>query len=309
MNTVSRLASVVCVGLGLVGASTEVAAERILIVHDEDTGVSRTYTPPIGVFTLSEVGEILRVTVGEQFGEVSASVLPGFWFMSFVAPPGERLSPGVYRNAGCLSPYRTGRAPSMEIADNPVCLDGDTVWGEFAIRQLDYDAAGAVRGVELTFTQRVGSASAPALTGELRIDTNPLSLTVDSPAAFAWGRIAQENHGDTSLFTLTGTTAGIDYTASVIKDLWSIAITPPPGMLLEAGRTYTTRNFADGRSAGLLILRGADVSQSCADASGLLKVRAIETATSGEVTGLHADFHYKCTLNGPPLRGTIRYHL
>lgn len=155
---------------------------RILIVHDEDTGLSRTYTPPIGVFTLSEVGEILRVTVGEQFGEVGASVLPGFWFMSFVAPPGERLSPGIYRNAGCLSPYGTGRAPSMEIADNPVCLDGDTVWG-------------------------------------------------------------------------------------------------------------------------------VDIGQSCADASGLLKVRAIETATSGEVTGLHAEFHYKCTLTGPPLRGTIRYHL
>ena len=310
MNTFSRLASGLCVGFGLLAAGTEAAAERILTVRDEATGQTETLTAANARFSMDEFNEILNIAVEAQSPDFSAAFNGGFWFLKLAAPPGEKLLPGRYLQARCPGMFGTGRTPALEVTeDNPLCAQADTVWGEFNIRQIDYDSTGAVRAVELTFVQRLGSATAPALTGELRLDTNPLSLTVNSPPAFAWGRIAQENHGDTSLFTLTGTTAGIDYTASVIKDLWSIAITPPTGMHLEAGRTYTTRNFADGRGAGLLILRGAEVRQHCPDATGLLQVRAIETAPGGEVTGLHADFHYKCALKGPPLRGTIRYHL
>lgn len=301
MNVASTLTGSLCLGIGLLATSAPAAAGQTLNIHDEATGVTWNLTADNARFSMTEAVGLLQVQVAADTG--------AFWWMKFGAPPGEKLLPGTYAHAGCPGGVRTGRAPALEVTDNPICLDHDIVWGQFVIRQIDYDRRGRVRSVELTFSQRQHSPTAPALVGELRMDTEPLSLTMNSPKSFAWGRIAQENHGDTSLFTLTGTTAGIDYTASVIKDFWSMAIQPPEGMRLEAGRSYSTRNFPNRRNAGLLILRGVDPGPGCPDATGLLHVRAMETGPGGEVLGLHADFHYKCALKSPPLRGTIRYHL
>ena len=41
----------------------------------------------------------------------------------------------------------------------------------------------------------------------IRYQTRPLSLALRSDAGFAWGPIAQRNHGGTGLFTLDGTTS------------------------------------------------------------------------------------------------------
>lgn len=294
--------------IALAAAHGVASAERLLTVRDQATGQTKTLTAANASFSMSEVGDTLNIAIAAQSPSARAAFIGNSWFLKFAAPPGEKLRPGQYENAGCPGAFRTGRAPSLEVTENnPICRAMDAVWGNFVIRQIAYDAAGKANAIELTFKQRAGSADAAPLTGLLRLDTAPLSLALDSDPGFAWGSIAQKNFGDSSLFSLTGTTAGLDYTASVIKDRWSFAIEPPTGLQLQEGRLYTTRNFADGPHAGLLILRGPQ-PQSCHDASGSLRIRKMDTDPTGNVLGLHAEFEYRCGGTAPALRGTIRYH-
>jgi hypothetical protein len=297
---------------GLFAGIHDASAERLLTVRDQATGQSVTLTGADAGFVIDGSGDGVNIDV---FAQSLKAAAPGFvsgatWFMRFEAPPGETLRPGRYVKAGCPFALRTGRAPSMQVTeDNPVCRpDVDSIWGSFEIRQIAYDTAGKVTSIELTFKQHVGSPDAPPLTGLLRLDAQPLSLALESDRRFAWGRISQRHFGDTSLFTLTGTTAGVDYTASVIKDHWAITIAPPEGQLLEAGKTYTTRNFATGPHAGLVVLRGLGF-QGCSDATGSLRVRGLNTDASGNVVGLHADFEYRCAGSTAALHGTIHHQL
>lgn len=294
---------------GLMSGIDEASAERLLTVRDHATGQIVTLTGENAGFTIDGDGSAVNIDVNAQNLKSGPGFVSGAnWFMRFEAPPGETLQPGRYFNAGCPFALRTGRAPSMQVTeDNPICRpDVDSIWGSFEIRQIGYDDAGNVASIELTFRQHADSPDAPPWTGLLRLDTEPLSLVLDSDARFALGRVSQRHFGDTSLFSLTGTTAGLDYTASVIKDHWSISLTPPGGQVLEAGKTYTTRNFATGPHAGLLVLRGLGF-QGCSESIGTLRILGLRTDPSGNVLGLHADFEYRCDGARPALRGTIRH--
>lgn len=304
-------ACILLIAAGWFSGIHEASAERLLTVRDHATGQTVTLTGEDAGFVIDGGGDGINIDVFAQSPMLGPAFVNGStWFMRFEAPPGELLKPGRYVNAGCPFAFRTGRAPSMQVTeDNPICRpDVDSIWGSFEIRQIAYDTSGKVASIELTFRQHSGSPDAPPLTGLLRLDADPLSFVIESDRRFAWGRISQRNFGDSSLFSLTGTTAGIDYTASVIKDHWSIAIAPPEGQLLQPGATYTTRNFATGPHAGLVLLRGLGF-QGCPDATGTMRVRGLRTDSAGNVTGLHADFEYRCAGSNAALRGTIRHHL
>lgn len=286
----------------LVAGTGHAPAQSVLSIHDEASGATRVFTPDSATFSISGDGKAINVDVSDAGST---------WLMRFEAPEGERLAPGRYDDAGCRFPLRLGRAPGIEVTDNnPVCsfaLGTDTVWGSFVIRQITYDGAGNVLSLEALFTQRKGSATAPALGGLIRHDARPMSLSLKSGPAFAWGAIAQENHGDTSLFTFDGTSAdGVDYTASVRKDTWRVLIAPPTGKLLRVGR-YRTRAAADSGNAGLRILRGLGLSPSCPDPSGLLDIQKMRVNSVGTILGLQATFEYRCGGSKAALRGTIRH--
>lgn len=303
MNVLSNLAvkAVGAVAILLVGIS-QAPAQSVLSIHDEATGTTRVFTPASAVFSISGDGKAFDVDVSD----------PGTsWYLRFEAPEGETLAPGRYDDAGCRFPLRMGRAPGLEVTDNnPVCsiaVGADTVWGWFVIRQIAYDGAGNVASLEALFTQRRGSATAPALGGLIRYEARPLSLALKSDAGFGWGRVAQENHGDTSLFLLEGTiTDGLDYSASVRKDTWRVLIDPPTGKALRIGR-YRTRAMADTGNAGLLILRGLGRSPDCPDASGQLDIQKMRVNSLGAILSLQATFEYRCGGTRPALRGTLRY--
>ena len=295
--------------VGLMAGIDEASAERLLTVRDQATGQTVTLTGENAGFTIDGDSNAVNIDVNAQSLKLGPAFVSGAnWFMRFEAPPGGTLQPGRYANAGCPFQLRTGRVPSMQVTeDNPICRpDVDSIWGSFEIRQIAYDDAGKVASIELTFRQHAESPDAPPLTGLLRLDAEPLSLVLESDARFALGRVSQRHFGDTGLFSLTGTTTGLDYTASVIKDHWSISLAPPQGQVLEAGKTYTTRNFADGPHAGLLVLRGLGF-QGCSESIGTLRIRGLNTDAAGNILGLHADFEYRCDGSRAALRGTIRH--
>lgn len=285
----------------LAGAG-QASAQSILSIHDEATGVTRVFTPGDATFFASGDGKAIDI---DTAGPGAA------WYLRFEAPEGEVLAPGRHDNAGCPFQLRFGRAPGLGVTDNnPVCsfgLGADTLWGSFVIRQVAYDPTGRVVSLEALFTQRKGSATAPALGGLIRYEARPLSLTLKSDPGFAWGAVAQENHGDTGLFMLQGTAAdGLTYDASVQKDIWRLLIDPPIGRRLQAGR-YPTRGVADAGHVGLLVLRGFHQNANCPDPKGRLDVQKIRTNAAGMIVGLRATFEYRCGGTRPALRGLIRY--
>lgn len=292
-----------CLASLLLAAAGQAAAQSVLSLHDEATGTTQVFTPGDTRFFVSGDGSAINVAA-EHPG--------GGWYLHFEAPDGQTLAPGRYADAGCRSPLRMGRAPGLEVTDNnPACSSGlgvDSVYGSFVIRQIHYNAAGNVVSLEALFTQRKGSATAPALGGFVRYEAAPLSFTVKSDPGFAWGAIDQISYGDTTLFTLDGTaTEGMYYIASGQKETWKLLITPRTGQQLQA-RRYKTRGAADTAHAGLFIWRGLGARpMDCADPSGVLDIHTIRYSIFGVVLNLQADFVYRCGGTRPALRGTIRY--
>ena len=282
-------------------SSAPAAAQSILSVHDEATGTTRVFTPVDTRFFISGDGKAVRV-LAEGPGDS--------WYLKFEAPEGQSLAPGPYADAGCGAPLRLGRAPGLEVTDNnPACSSGrvDWLYSSFVIRQIEYNESGNVVSLEALFTQRKGSATAPALGGFVRYQAKPLSLALKSDRGFEWGQIEQKSHGDTTLFTLDGTaTDGIAYTASGQKEIWRVMISPRTGRQLQTGR-FKTRGFADTAHTGLMIRRGQGYPFSCDNPSGVLDIRAIRYSSVGVVLNVQADFEYRCGGNKPALRGTIRY--
>lgn len=302
MNASLNLAakSVGAAAILLAGASPAFA-QSVLSLHDDATGATRVYTPDNATFLISGDGKAIDVDVSD----------PGSsWYLRFEAPEGETLAPGRYDEAGCRFPLRMGRSPGLEVTDNnPVCsfaVGVDSLWGSFVIRQITYDAAGKVASLEALFTQRKGSPTAPALGGLVRYEARPLSFALRSDPGFGWGSISQQNHGDSGIFTLDGTTAGLNYGASVRKDTWRVLINPPTGRALRTGR-YRTKATADSGNAGLLLLRGLGPSPSCDNARGLLDIQKLGVNPAGEIVSLQATFEYRCGGSRPALHGTIRY--
>lgn len=308
MNAPSRMsfgsaARLLCVAALMLAAAGQAAAQSVLSLHDEAAGTTQVFTPGDTRFFVSGDGSAINVAA-EHPG--------GGWYLRFEAPDGQTLAPGRYADAGCRSPLRMGRAPGLEVTDNnPACNFSqgvDSLYGSFVIRQINFNDAGNVVSLEALFTQRKGSATAPALGGFVRYEAKAMSFAVKSDPGFAWGAIDQISYGDTNLFTLDGTaTEGMDYTASGQKETWRLLITPRTGQQLQA-RRYKTRGAADTSHAGLIIRRGlGGQPMACANPSGVLDIRTIRYSVFGVVLNLQADFVYRCGGTKPALRGTIRY--
>ncbi|MEP6634789.1 MAG: hypothetical protein ABJA62_11335 [Luteimonas sp.] len=294
-------ARVVCAAV-LLFATGAVSAQSVLSLTDHTTGETSIYTEDNALFSVVGDGHAIDIGVGLN---AKSSVA---WNLRFEAPAGETFHAGRYDEAGCPFVLRTGRAPGMQITDNnPLCRPStglNSIWGSFAIRQIAYDNAGHVTSLEILFAQRAGSPQGPLLTGLLRYGSAPLSLRLDSDPGFALGDVAQRYDGDSSFFSLAGTTAGVEYTASVPRDRWTVKIVPPLGEALHPG-VYNTLDLHGAKRAGLTVQRGLMPLQ-CRSTGGKLTILDMDVAPSGEVLNLYATFEYRCG-GVPALRGTIRY--
>lgn len=282
-------------------------AQSFFAVQDEGSLSAQVYSEQTARFTVhGHAGRLNFNVVANQGGALAHGASP-HWFVTLVAPPGERLKPGFYADVGC--PTATfGRAAGLQVTDdNPRCSGDDTIWGWFTIRQISYDDAGAIASLEATFSQRVGSPTAPARTGRLRYKASHLSLKLSSAKNSPWGLLQQEHHGDSSLFALSGDATGFAYEASVIKDLWSVFVAPPEGRALAVGR-YSTRAEAGGPHLAMSVVRGLEEPMYCPDSEGMLEITDLDFDPSGNIAAMRAKFHFRCTPGGAVLKGDIRFH-
>lgn len=286
-------------------ASADARAQSMFSVRDEATRAEQVYTHETGQFRVYGNAERLNFNVSANAG-ASPSFGSGEWYVTLVAPPGERLKPGFYPDVGC--PVTTfGRAAGLQVTDgNPKCEGDDTIWGWVSIRQIAFDEAGNVTKLEAAYSQRVGAANAPAWSGLLRYDATPMSFAVNAGRNSPWGAVRQDNHGDTSLFMLAGDASQVYFEASVLKDFWSVVIAPREGQALQPGR-YETRAERSAQFGALNVVRGLESPLYCPDSRGVVDVQDVVFDGAGQVTALRAQVEYRCSPRSAPLRGEIRY--
>lgn len=289
-------------------AASQADAQSAFTVRDEASGQTQVMTPANAQFFLNTAGDRVIFGVRDTSGATPPSFGSPQWTVTLVAPPGEKLRPGLYPDVGC--PGATfGRAAGLEVTENnPKCFGEDTIWGWLQIRQIEYNAEGKVTHLEASYSQRVGSPTAPAWSGILRYDASPRAFRLNASKSSAWGTLRGVHHGDSSLFALSGTASGAFFEASVLKDYWNVALFPPSGQALRKGR-YITRSEATAQHAGFNAIRGLETAKYCPQGTGIVDVLNAAFDEAGTITGLHARFEYRCAPKTSPMRGEVRYGL
>lgn len=289
-------------------AASQAHAQSAFTVRDEASGQTQTMTTADAEFFLNTAGDRVIFAARDTSGRAPPSFGSPQWTVTLVAPPGERLRPGLYPDVGC--PGATfGRAAGLEVTENnPKCFGEDTIWGWLSIRQIEYDADGRVTRLEASYSQRVGAPDAPAWSGLLRYDATPRSFRVEATKRSPWGELQGDHHGDTGLFALSGNASGAYFEASVPKGYWNVALSPPSGQTLRKGR-YLTRSEATAQHAGFNAIRGLEAPKYCPEGTGTVDVLDAAFDEAGTITGLHARFEYRCAPKTAAMHGEVRYGL
>jgi hypothetical protein len=258
-------------------------------------GRTEAFTPENAVFRLYEFSTYIRVDVDGNDGST--------WSIEIGAPADMKLTPGYYANSE-RTVFRTGRAAGLDVSgDSRGC---DYVYGNLGLRQVMFDAGGHVTALEASFVQRCGSADAPPMAGVIRYNARKLSLGLRSdPGDYVGGGVDRSYFGDTSLFTLSGTSSSLRYGASGRQDNWTAFMGAPTGQVFKIGR-YPIAVYADSDHAGLKFYGNG---RSCQETSGFLDIRNIQFDGNGDILGLYATFVQHCEGAKPALRGVIHFGL
>ncbi|MFJ3228089.1 hypothetical protein ACIPJS_32720 [Streptomyces sp. NPDC086783] len=257
-------------------------------------GGSVVFTPRTATITAQGTAESVRVRVSGDAGR---------WEVELAAPIGEKLRPGVYRDAERAA-FRTGRAPGLDVSgDGRGCNE---VHGRFSVDQIETDASGAVTVLDATYTQRCERADAPALKGVVKYRALPLSYAWTSDPGDYIGQGAHLTHtGATSTFALRPWGDGVQYDVSGRREYVTALLTPPTGERLEAGRTYRAERGSGEGVAGLDVYGNG---RGCNTTTGEFTVTKLARDDDGTVTALAATFVQHCEGAEPALRGTIHYY-
>ncbi|MEU0738506.1 hypothetical protein [Streptomyces sp. NPDC006134] len=226
-----------------------------------------------------------------------------WWDVDLAAPAGEKLRPGVYRNAERAA-FRTGRSPGLDVTgDGRGCNE---VYGQFSVNQIETDASGAITVLDAAYTQRCESADAPALKGVVKFHAFPLGYSYTSDAGDYIGQGLTQNHtGATSTFSLSRYGDGVQYGVSGKREYWTALLTPPTGEQFEAGRTYKAERSHGAGVAGLDVFGNG---RGCNQVTGELTVTRLARGDDGAIEAFAATFTQHCEGGEPALRGTVHYY-
>jgi hypothetical protein len=256
--------------------------------------------PVLGARTYTEV--VLQVSAtslgSPDFQQITVEAPSVRWTLSLAAPDGQHLAPGHYRNADGRG---SGRLPGLTVRTSATSCAAE-IFGSYDIEQYELDAAGALTAIEVSFVQRCGSATAPALKGTLWWRVTPLQ--------FRWSADAGDPVTGGGSGTLTGADALFDldeylgsqeYRVDGPRREWLVLFNPPTGQAQFQPGTYQVAGpYGTATKAGLTV-------GGCQNTVGTLTIR--EVAYSGAaISALDASFVRRCTAGGPALRGTIQYH-
>jgi hypothetical protein len=246
----------------------------------------------------SAIGNKESVTVAISAGTGDS------WSVNLAAPRGEELRPGTF-NLAERAPFRTGRSPGLDVSG--AGRGCNAVWGNFTIFQVGFDSTGKLSTLDASFTQRcdyAGGPAAAALSGQIKFNALPLSLSLNSEPGDYIGQGKSKSYtNDASTFRLTGTLSRLSYSASGLRDNWTATIQAPTGKTLVPG-IYKTGRFASSTVAGLDF---AGNGKGCDSSSGTLTIHSISANSTGSVSGLSASFTQRCDNSSGLLKGTIRF--
>jgi len=152
-----------------------------------------------------------RIAAGSGPGTVSVSFQgSSSWYLTFSAPSGAALVPGVYE--GAVGPYQSAPHPSLSVGGG-VC---DTATGRFVVLEADIGAAGDVRKLAIDFEQHCNGA-VPALLGSVRynslLSTQP-RLSVAQAAAYEGNGEPENLPFQVSLSRRSPTAVSVDYSTA-----------------------------------------------------------------------------------------------
>ncbi|MFF1452562.1 hypothetical protein ACFVYF_31185 [Streptomyces sp. NPDC058274] len=257
-------------------------------------GATASYTSKTATITAGGSAEYVRFRVWAD---------DTWWDVDLAAPQGEKLHPGVYRDAERAA-FRTGRSPGLDVSgDGRGCNE---VFGQFSVNQIETDADGAITVLDATYTQHCESATAPALKGVVKYQAYPLSYAYTSdPGDYIGQGVSATHTGATSTFSLSGSADGVRYGVSGKREYWSASIAPPEGEQFKVGTTYATERFR-GPGVGGLDLGGN--GRGCNSSTGEFTVGKLALNGDGTVKAFAATFVQHCEGGTPALRGTIHYY-
>ncbi|WHT18747.1 hypothetical protein N8J89_37525 [Crossiella sp. CA-258035] len=262
-------------------------------------GQTRSYQAPTDKFRFTGNAEYLTLSVDSADGRE-------WWSVTLAAPKGERLRPGIYRDAE-RAPFRTGRAPGLDVGGTG--RGCNQVWGQFAIDQIETDSSGAVSVLEAGFTQNCEGPDAPALKGKVKYQAFPLGYKFASdPGDYIGGGVTKAYSGSTTVFTMGGTVAnGLSLGVSGQRDGWHVELAAPRGESLKVGKYLDAQRSAfreDGHP-------GIDIGgngRGCNKISGSFEITELVTNPDGTVKALAATVEQHCEGGTPALRATINYY-
>ncbi|WP_432176825.1 hypothetical protein [Streptomyces sp. Tue6028] len=245
------------------------------------------------------------ITVGgsAEYARFRVSTDSTWWDVELAAPAGQKLHPGVYRDAERAA-FRTGRSPGLDVSgDGRGCNE---VYGQFSVDQIETDGSGAITVLDATYTQHCESATAPALKGVVKYRALPLSYAHTSDSGDYIGQGTSARHtGATSTFGLRAWGDGVQYDVSGKREYYTALLTPPTGQRLEAGRTYETRRSSDETFGGLDVHGNG---RGCNTSTGEFTVTRLARGDDGAVEAFAATFVQHCEGAAAALRGTIHYY-
>jgi hypothetical protein len=161
-------------------------------------GLSNSYVSP---------ASSISIVSGSNAGELTVQVTSGseWWYISLAAPSGSTLVPGSYLNAE-RAPFRSAGHPGLDVSGNG--RGCNRIFGQFVLRSISADASGSITELDASYVQHCETATAPALTGTIRVQAPtaaPTTLVATNPASVAGEGVAFAANVDPGA---TGTATG-----------------------------------------------------------------------------------------------------
>ena len=268
-------------------------------------GQGQSQTITTNNFSLTEVGSRLDF---QMLG-------PSGWSVTFAAPNGASLVPGLYEGTA-RAPFQAAGQPGFDFSGQGRGCNTST--GRFLVAEVVFINL-QVHRFHAVFEQHCENSSA-ALTGDLWVDANgstavpPLSLPAPpSTPMSVFSYVSPPGDvvgaGRSATFTLAsavfsaiapGSQIQVQVHTPGFSESWTLLFSPPTGQGLGVGSYTNTSRIPTTTQPGMDV----EGISGCNSSTGSFQILELVLGPSREVRRFHATFSQQCQ-GGPPLTGEI----